>query len=1687
MDFTLRFFGRTIVWFGFAISLSTAPAATFTVENTALNGAGSLKQAILDANAAAGPDEIVFNIPGDGPHIIAPTFQEFLPAITDRVTINGYSQPGAQPNTGTTANNAVIKIQIDGVEASANHGLTLRASGNVIRGLSITRFGGDAINIQSGANNNTIAGNFLGINALASNTAEAGNRDGILMTSSSGNTIGGTSPADANLLSDNSQFGVYIQSGATPSSDNVIIGNWLGLSANGGNKGNSAGGVKVFFSQRTRIGGNAAGERNVVSGNSDVGFWVEGSTETLIQGNYIGTDASGLLARANFGGGILIFDASGNRVVGNAISGNSGRGIALDGSANDNAILNNLIGVNVAGAALRNNSHGIYLGSSPSRNRIGDGTANGANTIANNGGAGIWVSGGTGNAIRGNSIHSNTGLGIDLGDAGPSAGDEGDADTGANDLQNFPILNEATVTRTSATVRGILNSKTLSAFTIDFYATAGTDAEGSIWIGSQQLTTDSAGNAPFEQAIPAPNNLLLITATATDAQGNSSEFSPGLNLRSFVPAREFTVTTAADSGPGSFRQALLDVNSEFSFDAIRFAIPGAGTQVINVLSPLPEPQDELLIDGFSQGAQLAANDPRWIELNGSALSGTESGLALGNAGTVRGLGFVNFPGSALEAAGTQGLRIEGNWIGVTSARGAGPNAGGGIRITGGAVTVTGCFVSGNLASGIHVTGAGGNTIQGNWIGLRPATTGLPTEALPNAESGIRIENSAANQIGGTTAGSGNIVSGNGHYGIQIAGASARLNRVEGNTIGTDNATTRRIGNQRGGILITGGASQTMVGTTSASSRNCIAHNIGHGVWVESGSRNSILGNVMPGNSMKPIFISPGANEGIQQPVITSATGGGGTILTAYYEAFTAELKRFQAFTLYPFDPENPPPATQLSRHHSSDVTVTAPPGTVNVNRTYSDTPPAGSQIFITATERDNTSASEVTPITQPACDVSVTKSAPEEGVIRSEMTFTITVSNAGPATARGVVVEDFAPGTLVVTSAQGGTSTTYTGAAARWNLGDLASGQSVTLTLVGYASDTGLIRNRVTATTTSNDINLANNEHTTQTFVMLPAAPPIPKGVGPQRAGSGASTAFVAPGTGPITVTSPPNAPAATVDQQTRVVIIPRPPGETAIVDYGIAIDEPEGTADITETAHVLFPPRPQITLNARRQGGNIAIRATGLPPEVVTVNGASSLAGPWRAIQTISSSTGEAEVFVPFENDAGGFFINLQQGPPPIEYAGTEFLFTGVAPAEFGAGSALGILAPPSAATRILVNANSAFSQTVNAASLPDEAPLSFYFSTPFRTGPIVTTQAKRVAADPSNPPVIMPIANQRAAVGQSFAPVVVQFSDADNLIDLLAINRQSSDPGFLPDSSVQITREGGIVLVNIAPPAQAGSSVITLTANDGGRTATANFRIAVGPNPPVDFTRDGLPDILVANAQGGIFAGSVANLTLTPTTLFSSSPVSQEWHLAAGGDFNADNWPDVVFQNTDGTTATWYFAEGGAAWSDIFSPLTPNDAQWRAVAAGDFNADGIPELVHQLPAPATAVAIGQLNARGVSIRLLQGSNPSLGNRIATTGDFNADGSDDLLFQHDGGALAAWYLNGTTRLGSASLNPSAPPATGARAVAGGDFNQNGTADLIFQNPDGGLALWFMNGVDLLESPAIAPPPGGGVWQVLGP
>jgi len=413
-----------------AMLLASSPAqaaSTFTVNSTGDDGdltpgngecytgvdvavevkGCTLRAAIQEANASSSADTINFDIPTTGVATITPTSE--LPKITKPVTINGYSQPGAKPNTKAVGSDAVLKIELSGEDAPTAYGLVLGAANSTVKGLAINRWN-NGIRIDGpNATGIKITGNFIGSDV--SGTQDLGNGQGVRVFEGSNNTIGGATLAERNVLSGNAHSGIGLGDGDGPVTDNRITGNYIGTDKTGTKAlGNTLYGVNIEGAPGTIIGGTTAAARNVISGNDNFGIDISsGGTEVL--GNFVGTDATGTKDLGNSEEGVYITGR--NNTVGgataaerNIISANNDAGIAIQGAtASGNKVAGNYVGTDVSGTKdLGNTSSGVFLGAS--NNTVGGATAGERNVISGNDTEGVLISGNnsTGNKVRGNYV-----------------------------------------------------------------------------------------------------------------------------------------------------------------------------------------------------------------------------------------------------------------------------------------------------------------------------------------------------------------------------------------------------------------------------------------------------------------------------------------------------------------------------------------------------------------------------------------------------------------------------------------------------------------------------------------------------------------------------------------------------------------------------------------------------------------------------------------------------------------------------------------------------------------------------------------------------------------------------------------------------------------------------------------------------------------------------------------------------------------------------------------------------------------------------------------------------------------------------------------------------------------------------------------------------------------------------------
>ena len=646
-----------------------AQTSIFTVTNLNNSGSGSLRQAILDANANPGPDTIVFDVAGT---INFPDSQLFLTDATGGTTIDGTTAPGyagspvvvlSGPGTsiGATglwifsANNKVQALQIEsfysgifveptasGTEVVGNYigtdgtvprpnirGIFLKAPNSTIGGTTASTrniISGNLSNgiiISTGATGTLVQGNFIGTDA--SGTIDLGNgQAGIEISFVSGITVGGTAAGAGNVISGNDNEGIILR--FSGSGGNLIQGNLIGTDFTGtAVVGNSGSGIRLLDTSNNLIGGTTPAARNIISGNGR-GITLElNSTGNLVQGNYIGTDVNGTTDLGNLGDGVLIWSDAPNNIIGgagsegNLISGNDGRGVDISGSwslvqgnligtnaagtlalansldgvrirgddnalvgttsavrnvisgngrngvfigskfATGNVIQGNFIGTDITGmSALSNSGHGILI--LGSNNTVGGNDPTSGNVIAHNLGNGVASNLDEGvfpenNAIRSNAIFDNGGLGIDLSNDfildGVTPNDPGDADTGTNLLQNFPLITAASFDGVNTTINGTIDSTANTSFAIDLFSNSVGDpsgfGEGETFLGSTTSLTDGTGNGTWALVVSGDVTSPVLSSTATDPAGNTSEFSAPL-VELVVP--RLTVTKVVENNNG---------------------------------------------------------------------------------------------------------------------------------------------------------------------------------------------------------------------------------------------------------------------------------------------------------------------------------------------------------------------------------------------------------------------------------------------------------------------------------------------------------------------------------------------------------------------------------------------------------------------------------------------------------------------------------------------------------------------------------------------------------------------------------------------------------------------------------------------------------------------------------------------------------------------------------------------------------------------------------------------------------------------------------------------------------------------------------------------------------------------------------------------------------------------------------
>jgi titin len=543
-----------------------------------------------------------------------------------------------------------------------------RIEGNVISGHTGGNPSWGVAIFGTGTEENTVRANFIGTDA--SGTAALGNAyEGATISQGARNTR-----VEGNLISGNLGSGISINGdvidpGGSNSGNSQFLGNLIGTDVAGIHalpNGNI--GLQIYNSADNLVRGN------VISGNNLEGVAVAGldASKNMLTANLIGTDVTGTTPLPNgrvsnpfavsLSNGahhnVIGTDADGvgDAAEGNVIGGTGGVFLFHENTS-ANKVAGNFIGTDRIGTLALGHPElpGVVLWGARGNSigLSGDGVNHAAqgNVIAHNGGEGVVVrvSTASGNSIRGNSIYANGALGIDLslredsinGD-GPTLNDELDADDGPNRLQNFPVILAASSTRTKMVLEGTLHSTANATFTLDFYANPACDelgyGEGEQYLGWTTVSTGGDGNAAFTATLSvaaAPG--WIITATATDSDGNTSEFS-----YCSPPVQAGVIEVVIDIKPGSDPNSInlgsngtvpVAILSSADFDAatvdpttVRLAnatvkLRGKGTPMTALEDVNRDGRPDLVVHVLTSALELALGELE-ATLTGATFEGT---------------------------------------------------------------------------------------------------------------------------------------------------------------------------------------------------------------------------------------------------------------------------------------------------------------------------------------------------------------------------------------------------------------------------------------------------------------------------------------------------------------------------------------------------------------------------------------------------------------------------------------------------------------------------------------------------------------------------------------------------------------------------------------------------------------------------------------------------------------------------------------------------------------------------------------------------------------------------------------------------------------------------------------------------------------------------------------------------------
>jgi parallel beta-helix repeat protein len=825
---------------------------TLVVTNTNDSGAGSLRQAVLDANALAGPDSIVFDISTSDPGYVPgpPSYwsiqpASMIPALSDTVVLDGYTQTGAQENTGVwpAALDGVLKIELDGSNAGASgHGVRITGAGCTVRGLVINRFGGQGIRITSNGGN-TIQGCYLGTDVTG--TSDLGNGASGIQVFTGANTVGGSTPADRNLISGNASHGVALRYAAA--ANNLIRGNFIGVDATGVSPlGNDNRGVRLYQNPTNNtIGGTGAGAGNTIAYSGDDGVGIHSAAGNVVRGNWI---------FSNNGLGIDLADD----------------GVTLNDSADVDTGPNDLQNFPVLTSVETGAGWTVVQGtlnSVPSSTFTVDFYSTSSPDPTSYGEGDVWLAStpvstdANGDASFSKTITPEVPVGTYVTATATNAG--GSTSEFSECVAATAAISPFVVTNTGDTGLGSLR-----------YAIAAANDTAGVDTITFNIPTSDPGYVPgppsYWSIQPASNLPAINGATVIDGYTQ-----PGAQPNTVAaPDTSDAVLTIELRGDAGATGRAIQINNASNCVITGLVInrfPGHGLSLSGTGSGHR-------IEGNYIGTDITGTLDRGNTSRGIQIQGPDGNTVGGTSPAARNVIAGNNADGIFLYVSDDNM-VQGNFIGtdVTGKVDRG-NSDNGIYILDGANNTIGGtsaaarnIISGNgsVEAGITVRNpsASGNVIQGNYIG----TDVTGTTTIANTPFGIQVYGAPNNTIGGSAPGAGNVICGSLMQGIMFFSNGTNGNVVHGNYIGTNEALATGLGNGLGIDFQNGSPNGNTVGGTAPGEGNIVWYNTGDGIRVLNGKRNAIIANSIYEND--GLGIQLGSDAGVTPNDSADVDGG----------------------------------------------------------------------------------------------------------------------------------------------------------------------------------------------------------------------------------------------------------------------------------------------------------------------------------------------------------------------------------------------------------------------------------------------------------------------------------------------------------------------------------------------------------------------------------------------------------------------------------------------------------------------------------------------------------------------------------------------------------------------------------------------------------------------------------------------